>query len=497
MEQIADLCFKGAIGLTPSWTRRLVSRRSLIKGLLAASVHALPIRAAIAKGRPDVIVLGAGLSGLYAAMLLEEQGARVRVLEGRDRIGGRLFTRFDLPGHPEVGGNVIAAGYARVLNVARRLGIRLIDYAPRFLSNPQPELVLGGRVIRAGEWPQSPLNPLPDAHRELLPWQIVPSLLAGSNPLETPVDWLSPKHATLDQPLDQYMLANGLTEPEIGLGYDTNPYYGDTAASVSALMYLFNDRWSSQQRQFGSELYAVAGGNQRLPQAMAASLREPVRLGYEVTAIEVLADRVRVHGKNGDTVEAGTAICSLPVSKLREVRILPRISGRQARLWRSLRYMRNSLVFLVPRAPFWEADGLSPSMWTDGLVGTVTAQRFGDDPKEVTCLVANPRGWSADRLDRLGAGTVGAAVIAEIERLRPAAKGRLEFGGFHSWWQDAFAAGDWAVFGPGQVTGVAGDVARSHDRLHFCGEHAGQTNRGMEAAMESAERAVLEASSYL
>ena len=136
-------------------------------------------------------------------------------------------------------------------------------------------------------------------------------------------------------------------------------------------------------------------------------------------------------------------------------------------------------------------------MWTDGLIGSVIAQRFGDDPAEVTGLVVNARGWSADYLDRLGAAQAGAAVIREIERLRPAAKGTLEFGGFHSWWQDPFNAGDWAIYGPGQVTGLLPSVANSHGRLHFCGEHTGRANRGMEAAMESAERAVIDASAYL
>lgn len=39
---------------------------------------------------PDVIIIGAGLSGLYTALLLHRQGVRVAVLEARPRLGGRI-----------------------------------------------------------------------------------------------------------------------------------------------------------------------------------------------------------------------------------------------------------------------------------------------------------------------------------------------------------------------------------------------------------------------
>jgi monoamine oxidase len=48
------------------------------------------VRANTARRSPSVLVLGAGLSGLYAALLLERAGVTVTVLEGRDRVGGRV-----------------------------------------------------------------------------------------------------------------------------------------------------------------------------------------------------------------------------------------------------------------------------------------------------------------------------------------------------------------------------------------------------------------------
>ncbi|MBK7233056.1 MAG: FAD-dependent oxidoreductase [Saprospiraceae bacterium] len=46
----------------------------------------------------SVIVIGAGFSGLAAALKLKELGTKVTVLESRNRIGGRVFpTNLNLP----------------------------------------------------------------------------------------------------------------------------------------------------------------------------------------------------------------------------------------------------------------------------------------------------------------------------------------------------------------------------------------------------------------
>ncbi|MFP3126323.1 FAD-dependent oxidoreductase [Ectobacillus funiculus] len=49
-----------------------------------------------------VVIVGAGLSGLRAASLLTAQGIKCRVLEARDRIGGRVLSTAD-PNKPDLG----------------------------------------------------------------------------------------------------------------------------------------------------------------------------------------------------------------------------------------------------------------------------------------------------------------------------------------------------------------------------------------------------------
>lgn len=103
---------------------KLNRREALV--LLGGAVGAIPQPLYAGRERPlDVIVVGAGLAGLHAAMLLEELGLNVQVIEGRERVGGRVYTLKMVPGAVEAGGEVIGSAYARMLDTARRLNVGL------------------------------------------------------------------------------------------------------------------------------------------------------------------------------------------------------------------------------------------------------------------------------------------------------------------------------------------------------------------------------------
>ena len=159
---------------------------------------------------------------------------------------------------------------------------------------------------------------------------------------------------------------------------------------------------------------------------------------------------------------------------------------------RTVPVMRITKVVLVPKRPFWKDDGLSPAMWTDSPAGEIRALREAEGHADVTCLMAWGRGFLADQLDALGPEGASRLVIQEYERLRPAARGQLVARGYKSWQTDRFAGGTWSVWAPGQPQQFLPELARAEGRLHFCGEHTALSNRGMEGAMESGERAALE-----
>jgi monoamine oxidase len=434
-------------------------------------------------GVHDVVVVGAGLAGLHAALLLEEHGLDVCVLEAQDRVGGRIHSMRQLGSNAEAGGTYIGAGYERVMRCAAKLGVKLIDVTPMLEFFREQDLALGGELIRQSEWPGHPANPFPEPDRRLMPWNYHRVLTMRANPLDGPDAWLEPQHADLDVSMHRWMRAQGLSNDVIEIGYGINTSFGADAHDVSALLLLFRAAFSKAQRAHATGAsvgFTAEGGVQSIPDAMAGALQREVVRGSPVVALTQDSDRVRVRCADQRTHVAKRVICAL-------------LTGAQLEAVESLPSQPITQVYLRARRPFWEDDGYAPSLFTDGPAGMVAAVRSGTDPMSITHLAAWIMGEKARKLDSLDPDAAGRTVIAALEDLRPAARGQVELLGVQSWGRDPYAAGAWAYFQPGQIRRFAAAMDARHGRLHFCGEHLARASRGMEGAMETAERAVTEA----
>lgn len=477
-----------------------LSRRRFVQAGLAAGLASRVSVAGASRAKPDVIVIGAGLSGLNSAGLLEELGAKVICLEARERAGGRLFSHQSVAGNPEWGGDSMLGGYARMQDIARRLGIKLVDHEGRREMSPEAhsdprrvELALDGAIIPLENWPDHPLNVMPPGARNRFPGRgFFQGEIGKHNPLASFADWMKPSSAQYDRSAYEFFKELGWSDAAIELNYNTNVQYGTSAHDVSILMWYFVQAWFKLQGDVARVAYKVDGGNQRLPEAMAAALEGEVHYGKQVVGIRSGSSDVEVHCHDGSVYRASRVVCSLPIPTMRWVKFDPLLSPAKAKAIRTVQVQKITKVIMVPKSPFWEDDGLNPAMWTDTDAGEVRALREGEDHDEVTSLMAWGRGHLADRLDTLGDEAAQQQVLEAYEKLRPAAKGKLELAGFKSWQSDPFAGGDWAIWAPGQVTESLPALIEPAGRIHFCGEHTATTNRGMEGAMESGERAAFE-----
>lgn len=443
----------------------------------------------------EALVIGAGLAGLTAALHLQEHGIDAQIVEAQNRVGGRVHSMRQLGGNKEAGGTYIGAGYRYVIGAAERYGVKLIDVTPMLEFFREQELVLDGEIVRQSEWPTHPGNPFPGEDSALMPWSYNRVITARENPLEKPEDWLDPAQAQNDVSMHEWMKGLGLSEEAIRLGYGLNVSFGDDAHDVSALLLFFRAAFSVAQRKLAPEGivgYTAQDGVQRIPQAMAEALDNEVHFEKAVVAIEAGARETKVHCADGTIYTTPHLVCSVPFGVLRGIELDPPLTGLQREAVTSLPSQSMTQLYFAHRSNFWEADGYKPSMFTDGVAGMVAAARNGEDPTVVTSFTAWVMGPNAERLDALPPDQAADLVIQEIEAVRPATRGQLEFLGLQSWGTDPFARGGWAYFRPGQITRFGATMGAPHGRIRFCGEHLGLASRGMEGAMESGERVAAE-----
>jgi len=242
--------------------------------------------------------------------------------------------------------------------------------------------------------------------------------------------------------------------------------------------------------QYAETSQHVEGGTSRLPEAMAKHLKGAVLTNKIVTDIAMTEKSVTMRCADGTSYQADFAVSAIPFKPLNRISIDPPLQGMQAEAVRSMPYNTNTQVHFIVKAPYWEQDGFDASLWSDGPI-TNLRQSINYDGSR-TRASAFCVGKKGDRIDQLAPKERAAYVLAELERMRPSLKGKLEIAGTHSWPQYMFVEGCRHSYGPGQVTRWAEDMIKPHGRIHFAGEHTRRLDVGMESAMESGERAAIE-----
>ena len=467
--------------------KKSLNRRAVLAGTGAVSITAMAgCKANTTHFDTDVLILGAGLSGLHAARLLEVEGRDVRVVDAANRIGGRMSTLVHENGaYTEAGGEQVGASYARIIDTAAQLGVGMTQ------DNPTRRGVThfyGGQLYGPDEWADTPKHPFAAPFKGAGATTPIFALAGRKNPFKTAADWRDSDFSKFDSSLTAFLSDNGLDQRALAVIDRT--LNGNSVDSYSVMNLYRSLQLYSQSRDMGPSL-SVNGGAQRLPEAMAGSLSNAVRLNMEIAEISVSENDVIATDLTGQQIRAQYCICTLPFGALRHIKVSAPLSVSQREAVSALPYTQIMQLHFKVDTPFWDGDGLPADMWIDGPLERVF---MGRDKNGV--LTGYGRAWingtGATYMASLPRAEQEALLKSSLSSMRPIKTTDIRLLAVPNWTsQNTLAGGAYMHWAPGQIGRWAETMGAAAGRLSFAGEHLSYLHTGMEGAMESGENAAL------
>lgn len=439
----------------------------------------------------DVVVIGAGLAGLAAAIRLDEAGAKVAIVEARGRVGGRTLNEPLGEGKiVEIGGQFAAPSDFRLLALAEELGVK------RFKTYAQGAgvFVADGKSTRfAGEEPS--LGEVADEQVGTT-WRSLDQL---SRRLEVEAPWSAPQAAGWDRTTMSQWLDETVSDPQARRYIDmvVESFWAVPAHQLSLLHVLFviaaaGGVASLTGTAGGAHELRFEGGSQAISLRAAERLGSKVILGQPVERISWGQDSV-VAESAGVRISAKKAIIACAPPLAGRLKYEPPLPHARDQLTQRTHMGAEFKCQVVYKRPFWREAGLSgfgvsldrPVVYSydstppEGFPGVLLTFIGGDD------AVAFGKLTAADRRQRVIDGFVnffGAEAAKPVRYIET------------SWMDEPFSRGCFfANFPPGTWTSFGKTLRQSIGSLHWAScENATAWFGHMEGAVRSGETAAKE-----
>ncbi len=423
----------------------------------------------------DAVILGAGMAGLTAARALAERGVRVVVLEAKDRVGGRVFTRkAEGGGTVELGAEFVHGRAPELWALIDECGATTVERDGTMLREEW-----GGDVVEDDPQDEAmfePLEALEDFEGEDVAF----------------ADWLSAS----DVPEDERAALTGYVE---GFNAADAKRIGVKALGVQQ---------KAEDAIEGDRAWHVLGGYGQLAESLAASVKElggEVRLGWEAVSLRWRAGDVEVETNRG-VVHAKRCVVTLPLGVLQCVndegylRMAPEPAAiAHARRLEMGHAVRFTMVF---RSRWWERTGVLDEAKLSAMSFLFTFQRSvrvwwtaHPEPAALPALTGWVGGPRAVELEGKSAGELGHAACAELAEVFGVAEDLVRWELVatyaHDWSGDTHMRGAYSYVPAGALDVPAVMTQPEAGTLFFAGEHTDVTGHWgtVHAAIRSGLRA--------
>jgi monoamine oxidase len=447
-----------------------MNRRKFIIGTTIAGTSLLanpPLLASMpsAKRKPDsVIIIGSGFSGLTAAHLLRKGGVKVTVLEGRNRIGGRVFS-FQPPNSQsqviELGAEWVGNSHTSLISMCKEFGLEL------FNNQFETSLTYEGKYSDAGNWNTSPeLETFWTKKTDL--WE------AYSDKSKQKLDKMDWWRFLSNQGFsDRDLLIRELTD---------STDFGESIRHTSGYAAFAEYAESSEKNEMDMK---IRGGNQMLAHRLADSVgRENILTEHKVVSVEQERRSVKVTCANGKTFTADKLVCTAPTYSVMRINWSPALPAIQTDAMNALQYARIVKIPLEFSERFWQREDFD-------MITDTPAHYFyhatKNQPGKTGVLISYVTGDKADSMTSIPKERRQEIIL---DALRPAfgdVRKYLTDSHMHYWATDPFTKGAYAFYGKSQWFDVMPVLRESFMNTHFAGEHLADWQGFMEGAINTGE----------
>ncbi|MDX2234560.1 MAG: FAD-dependent oxidoreductase [Hyphomonadaceae bacterium] len=427
----------------------------------------------------DAIVIGAGLAGLATGRRLKQNGASVRVLEARDRVGGRVQSQRLASGHViDLGAQFIGDAQRRISALVDEIGLTRIarNVVGDTVHVPTPS----SRPVlkRGGDLPLSFVGWLDAMHAVWDLDQRAKSFRADILRLDAMSASELIRDLTVTYAPARFLA--GFIEGELCTPLDTVSAYElfDQSASIGGL-----------DGERSSADWYLAEGMAPVADHLAAALGEDLVLNAAVTDVEQHAGWIRVSAGSGVYRSRHLVIAVPPqlYGKSGLLRILPAERRDVVASYRHGEVIKTILVF---ERAWWRDQSLSGDLLSPGsafsaaLDGSPADGGVGIFVLFATATSARCLSSMQEESERISAAHAWLSSLAGSPVPAPIAARSID------WTLDPWALGGYASRRPIGGWLAAPDLFGSVGRVHFAGsETATEWRSFMEGALQSAERA--------
>jgi monoamine oxidase len=487
-----------------------LTRRRLLEAGAAGAALAWPLTSAAyaasrKRRKADVVVVGAGFSGLAAARALVAKGHSVVVLEARDRVGGRTQNATIAGGRAiaEVGGEFVGPTQDRILALAKAVGVATF---PVYNSGSSVFLARGQRAF----YPAS--VGIPEDPEVAAGLGALLAVEAIAKEVGVAAPWKHKKARQYDgQTLAQYLATKSLSPTALSiLDAVCEAIWGADPDELSLLYVAQYVAAAGNAKTPGSfvKLIATGGGAQErrlvggsvvVAERVAAKLGARVVLGAPVEKIKEHDGAVIVTTRGGPTVQARRAIVAVPPVLAARIAYAPGLPASKKTILKAMVPGSLTKVEAVYPTPFWREAGLSGQGVADSGLARVPYDNSPPDGS-VGVFFSFIGGKRHGEWKALSPADRRARVLDDFVRFTGDERARtptelLEKDWTTEPWTRGCPVGH---FAPGVLSRHGAQLRAAHGAIHFAGTETSDYWLGyMDGAVRAGERAAREVAERL